>query len=99
MNLNLNAAAEKILSILPGVDCTGCGKTTCKECAQEIAATGNVALCPALTQEQVDAVADILGVPTVTVEAKVAFVSCAGSAAGKKRFAGVCSSCQEAVES
>lgn len=92
---------KKILSLLPGVDCCGlggCGKATCQECAEAIAATGNVAMCPAVKQETVDAIAEVLGVPSMETKDEIAFVSCAGSAAGKARFAGA-GSCREAVES
>lgn len=91
---------NKVLSLLPGVDCGGlggCGKASCAECAQAMEQTGNPALCPALKQEAVDAIAEILGVPTMPVEDKIAFIACSGSAAGKARFAG-CKSCKEAVE-
>ena len=92
---------NKILSLLPGVDCGGlggCGKATCAECAEAMAAAGNPALCPALSQEAIDAIADILGVPAVPAEDKIAFIACSGSAAGKARFAG-CKSCKEAAAS
>ena len=90
---------KTILSFLPGVDCCGlggCGKATCLECAGAIAEEGNPALCPACSQEKVDAIAGVLGVPSVPAREEVAFVACSGSAAGKARLAS-CKSCKEAA--
>lgn len=103
MNSGKETAAEvvrKILSLLPGVDCGGlggCGKKTCRECAESIAAGEGVALCPACKQETVDAIAAVMGVPSVEAKDQVAYVFCAGSAAGKERFKD-CKSCREAVD-
>ncbi|WP_303857333.1 4Fe-4S dicluster domain-containing protein [Aminicella lysinilytica] len=91
---------KKILDKLPGGDCKGfggCGKATCKECAEAIAAGESVALCPAAKQSKVNAIAKIMGVPAVEVTEKIAFVACSGDAAGKERFAG-CKSCADAVD-
>ena len=90
----------KILAFLPGLDCCGlggCGKASCAECAQAIAETGDAALCPACDQDAVNSISELLGVAPVEVTKKIAFISCAGHAAGKARFAG-CSYCQEAVD-
>lgn len=103
MNTNCSAPAElveKVLKLLPGVDCAGfggCGKATCAECAEAIASGEGVALCPACNQETVDAIAEALGVETVAAKDEIAFIACSGDAAGKKRLAG-CASCKEAVE-
>jgi Na+-translocating ferredoxin:NAD+ oxidoreductase RNF subunit RnfB len=78
---------EKILKLLPGGDCAGfggCGKTTCQACAEAIAAGESVALCPACKQETVDAIAEIMEVPTVETKDEIAYVFCAGRAAGKE---------------
>lgn len=100
MSTNHSAAAEvvkKILSLLPGVDCNGgCGRETCQACAEAIAAGESVSLCPACSQEKVDAIAEIMDVESVEVKDEIAFVACSGDAAGKKRFAGR-GSCREAV--
>lgn len=90
----------QVLSLLPGVDCSGfggCGFETCEECADAIVESGNVALCPACNQETVAAIAEILGVEPVEVEDKAAFIRCAGDAAGKERLAGM-ESCAAAKE-
>lgn len=90
----------KIIEILPGVDCGGfggCGKPTCKACAEAIAGGESVALCPACDQEAVNAIADVMGVEPKEVKKEIAFIRCSGDAAGKARFAG-CKTCEEAVE-
>ena len=91
---------RKILSLLPGVDCKGlggCGKATCRECAEAIADGATTALCPACNQEQVDAIAEAAGAEAGKAKDAVAFVFCSGSAAGKER-AGLYKTCAEAVE-
>ena len=65
--------------------CGGCGFTTCEACAEAIAKTGKITLCPACDNDAIKAIADVLGVEPVEVEQKVAFIRCAGEAAGKKR--------------
>lgn len=90
----------QILALLPGVDCCGhggCGYKTCEACAEAIEKTGNITLCPACDNEKVAAIAKVLGVEPVEVEEKIAFVRCAGEAAGKKRLSGM-ESCEAAKE-
>lgn len=90
-NSSVPEMTKKILSILPGTDCKGhggCGKSGCYECASAIAEGGDIALCPACTQEQADEIAAVTGRPGREVIRKIAFVACGGSAAGKKRFSG-----------
>ena len=92
--------AKRILALLPGVDCGGfggCGHPTCQACAEAIADGASIALCPAADQKAVDAIAEIMGVDTVEVEKKIAFIKCAGCSAGKERFAACgCESCDAA---
>lgn len=90
----------RVLALLPGVDCSGCGGcgfATCEACASAIAETGNPALCPACNNEKVRAIAEVLGVEPVTVEEKVALIRCAGEAAGKDRLSDM-ESCEAAKE-
>ena len=90
----------QILALLPGVDCKGhggCGYETCEACAKAIAETGNVTLCPACRQEKVDAMAQVLGVAAVVQKDMIAFLRCAGDAAGKERLSGL-ESCDVAKE-
>ncbi|MDO4486722.1 MAG: 4Fe-4S binding protein [Bacillota bacterium] len=93
-------SAKLITALLPGGDCRGfggCGFSSCSDCAQAIAAGAPVDSCPACRQAEVDAIAEALNVETVAVEEKVAFIKCAGDAAGKKRFSAL-DSCSAAVE-
>ncbi len=86
----------KILALLPGADCCGgCGKETCRACAESIADGSSVALCPACTQEAVDAIAEVTGRESKAAKDEIAFVACSGDSAGKKRFSG--KTCREAV--
>ena len=79
----------KILALLPGADCCGgCGKETCRACAESIADGSSVALCPACTQEAVDAIAEVTGRERKAAKDEIAFVACSGDSAGKKRFSG-----------
>lgn len=93
-------SAKRILALLPGGDCGGfggCGLESCEKCAQAIAEGSSIALCPACSQDAVDAIAEIMGTSTVEVEDKVAFIKCSGEAAGKERFRSL-DSCQAAIE-
>lgn len=74
---------------LTAPDAVGCGFPTCEACAEAIAETGKITLCPACDNDAIKAIADTLGVEAVEVEQKVAFIRCAGEAAGKKRFVGL----------
>ena len=92
---------QKILSLLPGGNCAGfggCGKATCQACAEAIAAGESVALCPACSQETVDAIAEAVNRTSVEIEEQIAFIACGGDAAGKERLAVEgCKSCKDAV--
>ncbi len=96
-------SAKRILALLPGVDCGGfggCGHPTCEACAQAIADGAPITLCPAAKTEAVAAIAEIMGIEPVPVEAKIAYVKCAGSAAGKDRFKEMaCETCDLAKKS
>ncbi len=90
----------QILALLPGVDCCGhggCGYETCEACAEAIEKTGNITLCPACDTEKVAAIAAVLGTEPIAVEPKIAFIRCAGDAAGKNRLSGL-DSCEAAKE-
>ena len=85
---------KQILALLPGVDCGGyggCGYPTCEACAEAIADGAPVNQCPAASNATVKKIAKILGVEPVEVIEQIAFVKCAGSAAGKERLAGFAS--------
>ena len=90
----------QILALLPGVDCCGVGGCvfeSCEACAGGIAESGNPAVCPACSSETVDAIAKILGVESVDVKDKTAFIKCAGDAAGRERLA-LLKTCEDAKE-
>ncbi|MBQ1302791.1 MAG: 4Fe-4S binding protein [Firmicutes bacterium] len=90
--------SDRILSILPGTNCNGlggCGKATCRECAEAIAGGESIALCPACSQEQVDQIAEATGRDPVPVQKKVAFIACSGHATGIERHS-ICGSCEAA---
>ncbi len=90
--------SDRILSILPGTNCNGlggCGKATCRECAEAIAGGESIALCPACSQEQVDLIAEATGRDPVPVQKKVAFIACSGHATGIERHS-ICGSCEAA---
>ena len=96
-----NNLAKEVRKLLPGGDCTGrggCGFATCDKCAQAIAEGGPANLCPACSQDQVDAIAALTGGQTVPAKQEMAFVKCSGRAAGKNRLK-VYGSCDEAVKS
>ncbi len=95
--------AEQILALLPGTDCSGrggCGKKTCAECAESIAETVDVTLCPACSQEIVDKISEIVGVDTREIEKKMAFIACAGKSAGNGEHFdnGHYTSCEAVIE-
>ncbi|QAT42094.1 4Fe-4S binding protein [Aminipila luticellarii] len=97
-NKNVDERTKEILKILPGGDCGGyggCQCESCQACAIAIAQGASIALCPACSQEKVSALAELMGAEPVTIQEKVAFIRCAGDAAGKKRLEG-CSDCEEA---
>lgn len=97
---NIHKQAMQVLALLPGVDCNGCGgcgHATCEACAEAIARTKNITLCPACDNDAINAIAEALGVEPVLVEQKVAFIRCAGDAAGKNRLRGL-ESCQAAKD-
>lgn len=91
---------NEILKVLPGGDCGGyggCGFATCERCAEEILKSGKPALCPACNQEQIDTIAEALGVPSAPAYENVAFIRCNGDAAGRTRITGM-ESCEAFVK-
>ena len=93
-------SAVKITALLPGGDCGGfggCGFSSCSDCGQAIAEGAPINSCPACRQSAVNAIAEIMGVKSVEIEEKTAFIKCAGEAAGKKRFTSF-ESCKAAVD-
>lgn len=97
---NVDKKIKKILEFLPGGDCGGfggCDCESCQACAFAIVQGASVALCPACSEKEVSDIAEVMGVEPVAAVDKIAFIRCAGEAAGKKRLKG-CSSCEEAIK-
>ena len=91
---------KEILKALPGGDCGGhggCKCFSCRACSEAIAEGASIALCPACSAECINTIASIMGVQPVMAKDEVAFVRCAGEAAGKSRFVGL-SSCDDIVK-
>ena len=90
----------EIMKALPGGDCGGhggCQCIDCKTCAAAIVEGAYIGLCPACSTEGINVIAEIMGVTPVEAKDQVAFIRCAGEAAGKNRFAGGLS-CDDAVK-
>ena len=97
----IHELAKQVLAKLPGGDCGGyggCGFATCEACAEAIAETANITICPACDNDAIKGIAEVVGVDAVEVEQKVAYIRCSGEAAGKERFKAY-DSCQAAVDS
>ncbi|MBQ9708389.1 MAG: 4Fe-4S dicluster domain-containing protein [Firmicutes bacterium] len=99
MSMSKDALTERILSLLPQVDCGGCPAKTCQACADEIVNSKDPCLCPAVNQKTVDKMARALEIQAPVISQLVAFLSCSGCAAGKERFSEFCDTCAEAVDS
>ncbi len=71
---------EKMIGCLPGANCGGCGYAGCGAYVDAIL-TGEapINLCNGAGQQAVDALADILGVASEHLDAKVAHVLCSGT--------------------
>lgn len=77
--VKVNEKEEKILELLPGNNCGGCGYAGCSGLAASIAAgTAPVNACPVGGQPVADRIAGVLGVEAEKGIRKVAFVRCQG---------------------
>ena len=71
--------AEAIRDCLPGANCGGCGKAGCSDFAKSVVAGENPpGKCPVSSQEQVSAIARVLGIDAGESFAKRAVVCCGG---------------------
>ena len=69
----------KILDMLPGANCGGCGFAGCQSYAEAMVNDGAAPnCCPSCNQEKVDLIAEILGIESTSAAAKKAFVMCSG---------------------
>nr|WP_315024713.1 4Fe-4S binding protein [uncultured Aminipila sp.] len=97
---NIDEITKEITEILPGGDCGGyggCNCGSCYACAMAITEGASVALCPACSMDDVFAIAQVMNAEPVPVVDEIAFIRCAGEAAGKKRLTSS-TSCDEAVK-
>ena len=69
----------QVEEILPGANCGGCGYPGCKSFAENVV-KGNVAVedCTVASQDEIEEIAEILGVEAGTSEKQVARVMCLG---------------------
>ncbi len=99
MSKSKEALVNYIFSLLPQVDCGGCAEKTCRACAEAMADSQAPDLCTAACQDMADKIAKELEVKVPVIEKQVAFLGCAGSAAGNNRFTEMgCTSCFDAVD-
>ncbi len=71
---------EKILEILPGTNCGGCGYAGCADYADALLGSDrNCARCPIAKAEGAKAIAEIMGVKRVVFREMVAHIRCHGT--------------------
>lgn len=71
---------ERVIDILPGVNCGGCGYAGCADYARAVVLEGaEINLCTAGGEEVLHKLAAFMGVEAVQSERKVAIVLCGGS--------------------
>ena len=71
---------ELVLDKLPGANCGGCGYAGCSACAEAIVkGEASIDACPGNSQQNVDDIAEIMGVPKTQTEPKIAYVKCNGT--------------------
>ena len=89
MHVTVDERISNIRELLPGVNCGACGYPGCSGLAAALVAdpTINISLCPPVSLAAVEKISAILGVDVVTIEPKVAIVTCKGSSnVQKKKF-------------
>lgn len=70
----------KILEVLPGANCGGCGYAGCSAYAEAmVLGKAGINCCPSCSADAVNKLSEILGVKAEAVQKKVAFVLCSGS--------------------
>lgn len=91
---------EKVRSFLPGANCGGCGFPGCDGFAKALAAgEAKPAACVVMSADNLNAIADVLGVSAEAGQRRVARVLCRGDAENclpKYRYAGI-SDCRAAA--
>ncbi|MCF7803372.1 MAG: RnfABCDGE type electron transport complex subunit B [Candidatus Marinimicrobia bacterium] len=84
---------SQVKNALPGANCGGCGYPGCAKFAEEVVG-GNVEIsdCTVASQDEIDEIAEIMGVEVSAAERKIARVMCQGGAyetAKKADYAGI----------
>ena len=84
---------EEILELLPGANCGGCGYAGCSALAEAVAkGEAEPSKCPGAKKENIDKIADILGIAIEEKEKMIAKVLCSGTcdkAAVKYEYEGI----------
>ncbi len=85
--------AEQIVQLLPGANCGGCGFAGCSAMASALAeGRAMPSSCAVLKAEQLQAISELMGLETASVEKRVAKVLCSGTcsqAAVKYEYDGI----------
>ena len=85
--VEIDPKIEKVLSLLPGVNCGACGKAGCSALAEALA-KGDASLtsCPVAGEELSNKIADILGVEKISTTKKIPRVKCSGGNKAKDKY-------------
>jgi len=79
-SVEVNPLVEKVINILPGANCGGCGYAGCAVYAESVAQHGaSTTLCSPGGPEVIQKISKLLGIEQTSVVRKVAFLHCAGS--------------------
>ena len=77
--VDVDERQEKILELLPGANCGGCGFPGCEGAAAAIVkGDAPVTVCPVAGQTSAEAIAEVMGLTAEVQEKTVAVVKCAG---------------------
>lgn len=78
----------KLLEVLPGANCGGCGYAGCSAYAEAMAAgTAKTNCCPSCNDDAIKKLAEILGTEAEVADKKKAFVLCSGTnSCAKKKY-------------
>lgn len=78
---------DKIIAVLPGANCGGCGYAGCSNCASEIVAgNAKITACPVGGAACHEQIAQIMGVEAGSSEKMVAHVNCCGGEQAVKKY-------------
>ncbi|MDE6693679.1 MAG: RnfABCDGE type electron transport complex subunit B [Muribaculaceae bacterium] len=84
-----DALVGQVESLLPGVNCGGCGMNGCHDFAVQCVKAGRLEgfYCPSAGSEGMDKIAEALGCTSSGREPDVAVMKCAGTSSTKRAFA------------